>query len=316
MLKTSNLGLCFPAYHGSRVSKSTQSRQGTRAACLASVDALSRHALEYGGFCSTCHGIHHLHSCPGAVEAAKELASLLDLHQRVDFDTVAACPELSTDFMWTRGPGRMLGVLVCVDQVGKCWVLKAFSGQMTGLWSVEGWAGPVAGVTSAHALYCDFRSLTEGLGRRLTGLQCILDAELQQQHHATNDTSPSPASSSREQPDGRAVQVEVALQPSSQYQEQHKKRSKQRAKRHAPTSPSAVAAAALALGTLSNTSPGAMAAAEILRLVELRRTLSRHLMQVVQRSYCSFDVAGRPLQLLQVSSRRSMRCRAAWQSTD
>ncbi len=42
-------------------------------------------------------------------------------------------------------------------------VLKAFSGQMTNLWEVEGWAGPVASVVNSTPLYTNYRVLTVSL---------------------------------------------------------------------------------------------------------------------------------------------------------
>ncbi|KXZ49664.1 hypothetical protein GPECTOR_20g521 [Gonium pectorale] len=84
----------------------------------------------------------------------------LDDEGRIDFDSPDPDPDLHIDYVWTKGPGRMFGVLVCAGPGGTRTVLKAFSGQMTNKWHVPGWAGPVAGVTNATPLYQAYRSLT------------------------------------------------------------------------------------------------------------------------------------------------------------
>jgi hypothetical protein len=76
-------------------------------------------ALEYGGLCTSCGQQHHLRPTPAALQAAAALVQQLDATGRIDFDAEAADPRFSTEYVWTKGPGRMLGVMVCSDsQVG------------------------------------------------------------------------------------------------------------------------------------------------------------------------------------------------------
>lgn len=142
----------------------------------------------YGGACVLCGRQHVIRSGQLARAAAAQLVRLLDEYGRLDFASAApgtADPRFSTDYLWTKGPGRMLGVLVCSARgldgaagpprsslvVGgggvrpgaapgvqggdvTTVVLKAFSGQMTESWHVPGWVGPVAGLTSTSQVGC------------------------------------------------------------------------------------------------------------------------------------------------------------------
>jgi hypothetical protein len=75
--------------------------------------------LEYGGLCSSCGQQHYLRPTAAALQAAAALVQRLDGAGRIDFDADAADPRFSTDYVWTKGPGRMFGVLECSDsQVG------------------------------------------------------------------------------------------------------------------------------------------------------------------------------------------------------
>jgi hypothetical protein len=71
--------------------------------------------LVYGGLCSTCGAQHFLRPNSEALAAAAALIMQLDATQRIDFDAEEADPRFSTDFVWSKGPGRMFGVLVCHD---------------------------------------------------------------------------------------------------------------------------------------------------------------------------------------------------------
>jgi hypothetical protein len=84
----------------------------------------------------------------------------------------------------SKGPGRMLGVLVARDPSaapgggpGALRTLKAFSGQITESWDVPGWVGPVQAVTSAGGYYAAVRRVTEALGARIDALRALQRAE-------------------------------------------------------------------------------------------------------------------------------------------
>ncbi len=76
-------------------------------------------SVAYGGWCGSCRGQHYLNPTPEALQAAAEVARALDEHGRIDYDVPAASanPLLSIDYVWTKGPGRMMGVLVAADKM-------------------------------------------------------------------------------------------------------------------------------------------------------------------------------------------------------
>jgi hypothetical protein len=133
----------------------------------------SSSSLSYGGHCSRCSSRHQIPCSPVAIQHALKVIQQLETTKRIDYDVEEAHsrPELSTDYLWTKGPGRMLGVMVCSpsslsvhdDYV----VLKAFSGQMSRHWQVEGWVGPVAGLTHENVTYAKYREITDKLSTRI-----------------------------------------------------------------------------------------------------------------------------------------------------
>ena len=64
------------------------------------------HVQQYGGLCTLCPDMHMLCSTPEAVEAAQKLLAAIDHHGRLDFDSPIPDPRFSTDWLWTKGPGR------------------------------------------------------------------------------------------------------------------------------------------------------------------------------------------------------------------
>merc|ERR1719374_471683 len=88
-----------------------------------------------GGSCALCAQASHSLPCtPAALSAAQELVETMEQHGRLDFEAEIPDKRFELDEMWTRGPGRMLGVLVCRDGGGQVQVLRAFSGQMANSW--------------------------------------------------------------------------------------------------------------------------------------------------------------------------------------
>ncbi len=98
----------------------------------------------YQGFCHTCNVSHGLSADQAAIHAAHELNMRLDEHGRLDFDSSDprhANPLFNTDYLWTKGPGRMMGVLIAADSASeprKTVALKAFSGQISECWHIPG----------------------------------------------------------------------------------------------------------------------------------------------------------------------------------
>lgn len=133
-------------------------------------------SLIYGGQCSRCSSRHQIPSSPIAIKHALEVIQKLEDTKRIDFDVDESLsrPELSTDYLWTKGPGRMLGVMVCSSSSSSgesgesdYVVLKAFSGQMSRHWRVEGWVGPVAGLTHESIPYAKYREVTNQLSSKI-----------------------------------------------------------------------------------------------------------------------------------------------------
>lgn len=75
-----------------------------------------------------------------AEEAALLLQAALDMHTCLDFEGAGT---ISTDYLFGPARGQMFGILVCEDASGNEVVLKAFSGQYAGNWTIPGWVGPV-----------------------------------------------------------------------------------------------------------------------------------------------------------------------------
>lgn len=99
-------------------------------------------ALDCAGFCRECGREHVLPAAP-AVPHALELMDLLERHGHIGLGLEAEDPRLSLDYLYGPARGQMFGVLLYADKDGKRGVLKAFSGQYNGIWTVPGWAGPI-----------------------------------------------------------------------------------------------------------------------------------------------------------------------------
>ena len=63
---------------------------------------------------------HSLPVSSEALRAAEEVVRQIEAHGRLDFDVPleAANPLYSADYVWTKGSGRMLGVLIACEQEG------------------------------------------------------------------------------------------------------------------------------------------------------------------------------------------------------
>lgn len=112
--------------------------------------------ISYGGICPRCRVRHSLPISKEALSAAHDLNKLICQHQRLDFEvSIDACnPLFNTEYLWTKGPGRMLGVMIAIEgpdadgdlsessyargTSNRMHVLKAFSGQITESWHIAG----------------------------------------------------------------------------------------------------------------------------------------------------------------------------------
>ncbi|GLC36379.1 hypothetical protein PLESTB_000768100 [Pleodorina starrii] len=228
----------------------------------------------------------------------------LDAEQRIDFDSPTPDPLLHIDYVWTKGPGRMFGVMVCrradnstgdvhgfdgaeagAEDAGELVVLKAFSGQMTNYWHVPGWVGPVAGIINTTPLYQHYRTLTEAHSARLASLDLALH-----HHHHHHQLQASPDSSSNSSSHHTKKQNRERRQ-----QQQHRQRKQAQGQQRAARG-----------SDRSETESGAEAQAQAFLerqralLRSRRKALSRELLARIQASYRVRSFGGRELRLLQV----------------
>uniref|UniRef100_A0A383W9V3 Uncharacterized protein n=1 Tax=Tetradesmus obliquus TaxID=3088 RepID=A0A383W9V3_TETOB len=167
----------------SRTSSSSSSSSSAIRSLQLPQKAVVTRALQphtYGGHCTCCGGEHWLDCTPEAAEQARQLLATIHSHGRLDFDCAQPDPRFDLDMLFTKGPGRMIGVLVAVDSQGSSHVLKAFSGQITETWHIPGWVGPVAGITNSSPLYVRTRAVIERCSARLAQLEQAAGGK---QHH-------------------------------------------------------------------------------------------------------------------------------------
>jgi hypothetical protein len=93
----------------------------------------------YGGACTVCGALHFLNCSEASISALQHVLAMISEHQRLDYESSGPPdPRFAIDYLFTRGPGRMLGVLLAVDPQGQQHTLKAFSGQITKCWHIPG----------------------------------------------------------------------------------------------------------------------------------------------------------------------------------
>ncbi|GAB5356956.1 hypothetical protein AAMO2058_000332600 [Amorphochlora amoebiformis] len=63
--------------------------------------------------------------------------------------------------------GKMFGVLIAKDAKGNTHVLKGFSGQICGVWNIEGWVPPVCAITHESDTYKDERGHIQALNANI-----------------------------------------------------------------------------------------------------------------------------------------------------
>lgn len=144
------------------------------APALERADPAKLSSIRYGGTCTRCGANHHLGCTEQALAAARNLLADLEQHQRLDFASPDANPAFHRDMLFTKGPGRMLGVLVGYAAAsGEAVVLKAFSGQIGDTWYIPGWVGPVCTLTSSTRVYQQTRKVTEQVSARISSLQLV-----------------------------------------------------------------------------------------------------------------------------------------------
>lgn len=97
--------------------------------------------VDCAGFCRDCGREHRLPAHP-ALGAARELLVGLEAHGNIGLG-LCDDPRLGLDYLFGPARGQMFGVLVARDADGREHVLRAFSGQYNGIWTVPGWVPPI-----------------------------------------------------------------------------------------------------------------------------------------------------------------------------
>ncbi len=129
------------------------------------------------GYCRKCKVIHGL-PMGRAQYHCQELIHHFQQNETIDLDfdkestvTGRAERQLSTDYLFGRARGKMFGVLECLDTEGTTVIIRAFSGQYNGKWSVAGWAPPLFDLTEFKNTNNPVERQIKALGTQMEGLE-------------------------------------------------------------------------------------------------------------------------------------------------
>jgi len=98
----------------------------------------------------------------------RELADLKRIDTRSE--TAAADARFATDTLFGPARGQMFGVLECEDNRGQTVVLRAFSCQYNGAWTIAGWVPPLFAVQAYDQLMVPGDRQIKALGRQIEAL--------------------------------------------------------------------------------------------------------------------------------------------------
>lgn len=125
------------------------------------------------GYCRQC-GVTHGLPMGRAYDHCRQLIHHFRQNETIDLGDergAAAAgdtdPRLSTHSLFGEARGKMFGVLECIDPTGATVILRAFSGQYNGLWSVAGWAPPLFDLA-------EFRQTNDPVERQIKALGATL----------------------------------------------------------------------------------------------------------------------------------------------
>ena len=124
-----------------------------------------------GGWCARCGCVHEL-AIAGVIDECLALMAYLEREKRIDGLDEATVPDpsLRTDALFTEAGGKMFGLLACRNAAGQRVLLRAFSGQYQGRWSVPGWVEPICDPDQFAALVAAPDQAIKQLGRELAAL--------------------------------------------------------------------------------------------------------------------------------------------------
>ena len=129
---------------------------------------LSSAEIGCSGFCRQCGREHRLPVGP-AHQACLALMAELESGYRIDqyLHAEPGDPRFSTSYLFGSARGKMFGVMVAMAPDGGKVILRAFSGQYNGAWTVPGWAEPVFDLEEFHRVHDDEERKIKELGRRI-----------------------------------------------------------------------------------------------------------------------------------------------------
>ena len=129
---------------------------------------LSNAEIGCSGFCRQCGREHRLpvgpaHQACLALMAELESGRCIDQYLHAD----RRDPRFSTSYLFGPARGKMFGVMVARAPDGGRVILRAFSGQYNGVWTVPGWAGPVFDLDAFHLVHDDKERKIKELGKQI-----------------------------------------------------------------------------------------------------------------------------------------------------
>lgn len=160
-------------------------------------DTLAADTVACRGYCAACGCEHRLPVGPALVHA-RDIHARMCAAGRIDIDVppADADPRFSLDYVWGDARGQMFGVLAYRSADGKEGVLKAFSSQYNGVWTLAGWVPPILDATAFKQLVMPVDRQIKALGARiaecrehtpertrLVGERKVLSRSLMQQIH-------------------------------------------------------------------------------------------------------------------------------------
>jgi hypothetical protein len=120
------------------------------------------------GYCTHCKTEHSI-SSEKAQKVCLELMQILNEKKRIDLvvSDDQADPRFSTEYLFGKARGKMIGVLICKGQDTSEHILQSFSGQYNGIWEVDGWAPPLFNTDILLNISQDVEKKRKSLGRKI-----------------------------------------------------------------------------------------------------------------------------------------------------
>lgn len=120
------------------------------------------------GYCEKCKKVHQLTS-GNSIKGCRKLIDcfinnptthFVSLHQK-------SIASFALSELFGSSCGKMFGVMECLCPDGSTTFIKAFSGQLNGIWEVDGWAPPLFDVTQFERISYDTEKEIKALGRKI-----------------------------------------------------------------------------------------------------------------------------------------------------